>query len=238
MFDFSQRVVLITGATGNLGSATAQKFQVAGATLVLLDRTSDQLAQLFPHLANSSEHLLIPSVDNTDALAVKKAVDMALEQFGKIDVLVNTVGGIRSGTPLHETPLETWEFMLDLNARTVFITSQAVIPYMLANGSGKIINIASRAGLNAPAKTAAYSAAKAAVIRLTESMAADLKNDHINVNCILPGTLDTPQNRKDQPNADHGRWVKPEAVADVILFLASDLARDIHGSTIPVYGRS
>jgi NAD(P)-dependent dehydrogenase (short-subunit alcohol dehydrogenase family) len=161
-----------------------------------------------------------------------------IKRLGRIDVLVNAVGGFRAGTPLHETSLETWDFMLNLNARSVFIASRTVIPHMLAQGSGKIVSVAARPGLRGNAKMAAYSVSKSAVIRLTESMAAELKGAGINVNCILPGTIDTPQNRQAMPNADPSRWVKPEALADVILFLASDAAREVHGAALPVYGRS
>ena len=116
--------------------------------------------------------------------------------------------------------------------------SRAVIPHMLAQGYGKIVNVAARAALEGKAKMAPYVVSKSAVIRLTESMAAELRDAGINVNCILPGTIDTPQNRRDMPNADHSRWVPPGALADVILFLACDAARAIHGAAVPVYGRS
>jgi NAD(P)-dependent dehydrogenase (short-subunit alcohol dehydrogenase family) len=151
---------------------------------------------------------------------------------------VNTVGGFEAGQPLHETPLETWERMLDLNARSVFVACQAAIPALLEQGAGKIVNVSARAGLAGMANSAAYSAAKSAVIRLTESMSAELKNEGINVNCVVPGRIDTPRNRQEMPQSDFTRWVKPESLAEVILFLASDAARDIHGAAIPVYGRS
>jgi NAD(P)-dependent dehydrogenase (short-subunit alcohol dehydrogenase family) len=163
-------------------------------------------------------------------------VEGALRRFGRIDVLVNAAGGYRAGTPVHDTPLETWEFLLSLNARTAFITSSAVVPAMLEQGSGKIVNVAARAALKGGAKSAAYSASKSAVLRLTESLSAELKGSGINANCVLPGTIDTPQNREAMPNADTSRWVAPEALADVILFLASDAARAVHGAAVPVYG--
>jgi NAD(P)-dependent dehydrogenase (short-subunit alcohol dehydrogenase family) len=238
MFDFADHVVVVTGAAGNLGSATAKAFQRAGARLVLVDRSTDRLPGLFPDLAGSSSYLLAASVDLTDEAAMGAMVDDALARFGRIDVLVNTAGGYRAGTPVHETPLAAWDFMLNLNARTLFVASSAVIPAMLRQGWGRIVNVAARAALTGGAKAGAYSASKSAVVRLTESMAAELKASGINVNCILPGTIDTPQNRQAMPNADHSRWVPPEALADVILFLASDAARAVTGAAIPVYGRS
>ena len=237
MFDFSDRVVIVTGAAGNLGRAVAWAFQAAGAKLVLVDRASDRLQRLFPELADSPDHFLATSVDLTNPEAVETMAEEAVKRFGRVDVLVNTAGGWRGGTPVHQTDLTTWDFLLNLNARTVLIASRAVIPHMLEQGSGRIVNVAARAGLKGSAKNAAYGVSKSAVIRLTESMAAELKKQSINVNCVLPSTIDTPQNRKAMPKADHSRWVEPEAIADVILFLASDAARAVQGAAIPVYGK-
>ena len=161
-----------------------------------------------------------------------------MARFGRIDVLVHTVGGYTGGSPLYETSLESWDRMINLNARTAFLICQAVIPQMLAAGGGKIVTVAAGAGREGRAKLSAYSAAKGAVIRLTESMAAELRQRGINVNCILPGTIDTPENRQAMPNADSSRWVAPASLADVVLFLASDAARDVHGAALPVIGRS
>jgi len=237
MFDFSDRVVMVTGAAGNLGRAVAHAFQVAGAKLVLVDRGADRLPRIFPDLAGSPDHFLATSVDLTDADDVEAMVNEAVRRLGRVDVLVNAVGGWRGGTPVHETDLGTWDFLLGLNARTVFIASRAVTPHMLEQGSGKIVNVAARAGLKAGARNAVYSASKSAVIRLTESMASELKKNDINVNCVMPSTIDTPQNRQAMPKADPKRWVKPEAIADVILFLASDAARAVQGAAVPVYGK-
>lgn len=237
MFDFSNRVVVITGAAGNLGVVTARAFQAAGASLVLVDRSPDRLQKLFPELADSSQHFLATSVDLGDVAAVERMAEEAVTRLGKIDVLVNTAGGYRAGTPLHETPLEDWDFLLNLNARSVLISCRSVIPQMLQQNAGKIINIASRAALMGEANAAAYSVSKTAVVRLTESMSAELKDKNINVNCILPGMIDTPPNRQAMPEADYSKWVAPEALADVILFLASDAARALHGAALPVFGK-
>jgi NAD(P)-dependent dehydrogenase (short-subunit alcohol dehydrogenase family) len=238
MADFTNRVVMITGAGGNLGSAAARAFRAAGAKLALIDRNEDGLRQAFPDLIRDRGCYLGACADLTSSEEVERVVDAAIEYFGRLDVLVNTVGGYRAGTPLHETPIATWEFMMRLNARTVFITTQIVVPHMLSQGYGKIIHMAARPGLKGAANASAYSAAKAAVIRLVDSASAELRDQGINVNCILPGTLDTPQNRAASPGADHSRWVTPESLANVILFLASDESRDIHGAAIPVYGLS
>lgn len=238
MYDFSDHVVVVAGATGNLGTAVTRAFAAGGAHLVLADRGADRLKQLFPELAGSPDHLLASGVDATDPAAVKSWIDAAVARFGRIDVLANTIGGYRAGAPVHETPLDTWDFMMALNARTAFIASQAVVPPMLARQSGRIIHTAARAALQGSANQAAYVASKSAVVRLVESLSAELRHSGITVNCVLPGTIDTPENRQAMPKADFGKWVAPEAVADVFLFLASGAASAITGAAIPVYGRS
>ena len=237
MFDFKESVVIVTGASGNLGLAVSQAFHQAGARLVLVDKSAERLARLDPGPLSNGHHLA-QGIDVNDPASVREMGEEVVRRLGRIDVLVNTVGGYQAGTPVHETPLDVWDRMMSLNARTAFIVSQAVVPQMLRQGSGKIINIAARPGLVGAANAAAYSASKSAVIRVTESLAAELRESGINVNCIVPGTLDTPQNREAMPNAEIRRWVAPESLADVILFLASAAARDIHGASIPVYGRS
>jgi NAD(P)-dependent dehydrogenase (short-subunit alcohol dehydrogenase family) len=176
-------------------------------------------------------------VDVIDPAAVDEVVQATLHRFGKIDILVNTVGGYRAGTPVHETPIETWDFMMSLNARSAFVMSRAVLPAMLKQGRGKIINISAGSALKGGANSAAYAASKSAVARLTESMAEEYKRLGININAILPGTIDTPQNREAMPKADFSLWVKPEMIARVVLFLASEDASPIHGALIPVFGR-
>ena len=237
-FDFSNQVVAITGAAGNLGIATARAFQAANAQLVLLDRAADRLPQLFPELAASSDHYLAGGVDVNDADAVANVVTETLKRFGHVDALVNTAGGYRAGMPLHETPPGDWDFLMNLNGRSVFTVSRAFIPAMLKQSSGKIVNIASRGALAGDAGSAIYSASKSVVMRLTESLAAELKGHGINVNCILPGLIDTPPNRAAMPKADFGKWVTPEVLAQVIMFLCSEAAAAIHGAALPVYGRS
>jgi NAD(P)-dependent dehydrogenase (short-subunit alcohol dehydrogenase family) len=238
MYSFSQRVVLITGASGNLGAATARVFQRAGATTVLIDRAADRLHHQYPDLVVSPGHLLLGGVNLTDEASVASAIGSAVERFGRIDVLVNTVGAWRGGSPVYEAPLADWDMLFAANVRPTLLASRAVVPHFLTQRSGRIINIAARSGLIADAGSAAYGAAKAAVLRLTEAMSAELKSSGINVNSILPSTLDTPQNRAASPSADHAKWVHPDAIADVVLFLASDAARAIHGAAVPVYGLS
>jgi NAD(P)-dependent dehydrogenase (short-subunit alcohol dehydrogenase family) len=233
----TERVVIITGAVGNLGVATARAFQAAGAKTVLVDRSPDKLRGIFSSIADSPEHLLAAGVDISEAASIGKLVDQTLSRFGRIDALVNTVGGYRGGKPVHETDLADWDFLFSVNVRTTLLCCRAVIQQMRKQGTGKIVNVASREGLRGSAGYAAYSASKSAVLRLTESLGDELKASNINVNCILPGTIDTPQNRAAIPNGDFSKWVEPAAIAEVITFLVSDAARAINGAAIPVYGK-
>jgi NAD(P)-dependent dehydrogenase (short-subunit alcohol dehydrogenase family) len=232
------QVVIVTGSVGNLGLATAQALQEAGAKTVLVDRSTDRLREAFPALAESQDHFLAGGVDLTNADSLNRMAREACERFGRIDALVNTVGGYRGGKPVHEADLADWDFLFQVNVRTTLLACRSVIPQMLQQKRGRIVNVASRDGLVGSAGYAAYSASKSAVIRLTESLAAELKNSNINVNCIMPGTIDTPQNRKAIPAADFTKWVEPEAIAEVILFLVSDSARAINGAALPVFGKA
>lgn len=206
----------------------AELFAERGANLVLLDRRAAE---------TQARHLSL-AVDLLDAQAVQAAADKAIERFGRIDVLCNLAGAFRMGPSVHETPAEDWAFLMDVNARTVLNTARAVVPRMLAAGSGKIVNVGAYAAQKGAAHMGAYVAAKSAVIRLTETMAAELRSRNINVNCVLPTIIDTPENRAAMPQADPRHWVAPRELAEVIAFLASDAARAIHGAALPVAGLS
>jgi len=238
MFDFNGQTVLITGASGALGRVVARQFQEAGARLAVTGGSADILQQLFADLVLDPEHVVSGPVDATDPASVEPFIQQVLDRFGRIDSLVHTVGGYRAGTPVHETPVEQWDFMMNLNARSAFVVCRAVVPAMLRQSKGAIVNVAGRAGLSGFSGAAGYCAAKGAVIRLTETMSAELKAHGINVNCVLPSTIDTPANRADRPHADFDQWVAPEAIGDVIMFLCSPAARAIHGAAVPVYGLS
>jgi NAD(P)-dependent dehydrogenase (short-subunit alcohol dehydrogenase family) len=232
---FNDKVVMITGAAGTLGRAVAAAFAGAGASLVLVDVSEAGLAAAYP---GEDARRLTLAADLMNAASAAKAVESALARYRRIDCLCNVAGGFKMGPAVHETPAELWKLMLDLNAGTVLNMAAAVVPAMLAAGSGKIVNIGAGGGLKGGAKMAAYSASKSAVIRLTESMSAELRDRNINVNCVLPSIIDTPPNRADMPKADPKKWVAPEDLASVILFLCSDAARAIHGAAIPVNGLS
>ena len=224
---FEGRTVMVTGAAGNLGRAVANTFSGLGANLVLLDLKG----------RGDEKGLFIPA-DLLDQKSVDAAVTKAIERFGRIDVLCNIAGGFRMGTPVHETSDADWNFLFDVNVRTVLHTARAVVPRMLAAGGGRIVNVGAFAAQKGAAQMAAYTASKSAVIRLTEAMAAELRDKQINVNCVLPTIIDTPENRAAMPKADPRRWVAPQDLASTVAFLASDDARAIHGAALPVAGLS
>ncbi|WP_223446195.1 SDR family NAD(P)-dependent oxidoreductase [Pseudomonas sp. BF-R-19] len=229
------QTVMITGAAGNLGRAVAAAFAAQGAKLVLLDLNEDALSTAYG-VSNDNQALLPANLLDTTSLA--KAVKDAEEWFGDIDVLCNVAGGFAMGEPVHQLSNQTWDLMMNLNATSLINTARLIVPKMISAGGGKIINIAATAGNAGGANKSAYCAAKGTVIRLTESMSAELREQNINVNCVLPSIIDTPANRADMPDADFSRWVTPAALADVIVFLASENARAIHGAAVPVAGLS
>ncbi|MGE5639591.1 MAG: SDR family oxidoreductase [Clostridia bacterium] len=213
---FTDRVVVVTGGAGNLGAEVGRRFGSLGGRVVPVDLPTNLL----------------------DQKAVDGVVEEIVRKHGKLDVLCNIAGGFRMGSPVHETSDADWNFLFDVNVRTVLHTARAVVPHMLKAGGGKIVNIGAFAAQRGAAQMGAYTAAKAAVIRLTEAMSAELREKGINVNCVLPTILDTPQNRAAMPGADPARWVSLHDLAAVIVFLASDEARAIHGAALPVTGLS
>ena len=233
-YNFTGKVVLISGAAGILGQAVARAFMQSGAKLALVDRQEHRLEKLYPEWVVTSRVLMINQMDLNNSIHTASIVEQTREYFNGLDILVNTVGGFRGGTRVHETPVETWDFLMALNARSAFVLSRAVIPTMLEQKSGKIIHVASTAGLKGSAGNAAYSASKSALMRLTESLSAELKPHGVNVNCLLPVIIDTPANRQAMPGSDFSKWIHADSVARVILFLASDEANDLHGAAIPI----
>jgi len=226
MSEFDNKVVLVTGAAGALGRAVVDHFAAMGATPAQLD------------VVEIDNGHYSRTCDLTDSDACVSAVTALSSELGPIGILANIAGGFAMGEAVHETGADTWEFLMGLNAHSVLNMARAVIPGMLENGGGKIINIGAGAGQRGIGRMGAYSASKSVVIRLTESMSDELKGDGINVNCILPSIIDTDRNRADMPDADFDQWVKPAAMAKVIAFLASGAADPIHGAALPVNGLS
>lgn len=231
--NFDHQIVMLTGASGNLGRAVARSFSERGAQLVLLDRHPNRFDADFT--AGKRQPLAIQA-DLTRPADASEAVAAALARFGRIDVLCNLTGGFRMGASVHETTPETWNFLFEVNVRSVLNMSAAVVPAMLNGGGGRIINVGAYAALRGGAGMGAYAASKSSIIRLTESMSAELRDHRINVNCVLPTILDTPQNRADMPDADPARWVAPSDLANAAMFLAWEGARAVHGVALPVTG--
>lgn len=236
--DTKHRTVVVTGAAGNLGRAVASAFAAQGANLVLVDLKREALAAAYGDENSEGEQRLFLAANLLEQEQVNLAVTAAMQRFGRIDVLCNLAGGFRMGDAVHESSDQNWDFLFNINSRTLLHTSRAIVPCMLAAGGGKIINVGAFAAQKGLAQMGLYTAAKSVVIRLTESMAAELRTKNINVNCVLPTVLDTPENRAAMPNANPANWVAPEALADVIVFLASDAARAVHGAALPVTGLS
>ena len=227
--------VVVTGATGNLGRAVAGAFATQGANLVLIDRRRERLAAAF---GSEDARRLFVSADLLDRAQVEAAVQAAVERFNRLDVLCNIAGGFRMGTAVHETSDQDWDFLFDVNVRTLRNCVRAVVPHMLARGGGKIINVGAASAQKGVAQMGAYCAAKGAVILITEAMAAELREKNINVNCVLPTIIDTPENRTAMPNGDPARWVAPSDLAKLFLFLASPDAHAIHGAAVTISGLS
>jgi NAD(P)-dependent dehydrogenase (short-subunit alcohol dehydrogenase family) len=231
----ASRIVVITGAFGALGRAVAAAFAQRGAQLALLDVAPQPPVVVREHLGPAP--LLFGGVDLTDMEATRRVMAATAMRFGGIDVLVNIAGGFR-WEKLEDGDPETWDQLYAMNLRTAVVCCKAVLPTMLERGAGRIVNIGAAAAVaRAGAGMGAYTAAKSGVLRLTESLSEEVKDRGLTVNAILPGVIDTPRNRADMPDADFSRWVAPEAIADVILFLASDAARAVTGAAIPVQGR-
>jgi len=233
--NFEGRTVLVTGAAGHLGRIVAKAFEQRGANRVLVDLSQQALERVYD--AEDSQRLLAPT-DLLDQAQVDRTVARAVERFGRIDVLCNIAGGFRMGESVHETTDSTWNFLIDVNARTLLNAARAVVPRMIESGGGRIVSVGAFAAQRGVAQMGAYAVAKSAVVRLTEAMAAELREKHINVNCVLPTIIDTPDNRAAMPQTDPRRWVAPEDLAHAILFLSSDLARAVHGAALPVTGLS
>ncbi len=223
------KVVLVTGANGGLGTPVTEAFLDAAATVIGSARKIQQSDFNHPNF------VAIPAEISTREGA-KVLVDQVVARFGKLDILVHTVGGFAGGRSIVETDDVTFQRMLDLNLNSVFHTLRAAVPALRQTGNGRIITIGSRAAVDPGPKVGAYSASKAAMVSLIRTAALENKDEGLTANVILPGTMDTPANRQAMPAADFAKWVRPATVASLIIWLARDAGRDVNGAVIPVYG--
>jgi NAD(P)-dependent dehydrogenase (short-subunit alcohol dehydrogenase family) len=234
---FSGKVALVTGGTGGLGRAVTLALLHEGASVVasyIVKEEADALRDAVgPHA-----HLELLPLDATNEEECRTFVDGITARHGHLDILVNAIGGYAGGKPMWETDTKTYQLMLTLNLRAGHNLAKAVVPAMLRQKSGAIVNIASKAAVDHAAGAGAYAASKAAALALFDCLAQDVKGSGVRVNSVLPSIIDTEPNRKAMPNADFSKWPKPEEIAQVILFLCSAEAKLIHGAAIPVYGES
>jgi NAD(P)-dependent dehydrogenase (short-subunit alcohol dehydrogenase family) len=225
------KVVLVTGANGGLGTSVTQAFLDAGANVI---GTSRKIRQS----EFSRSDFTAVSADISSPQGANLLVDQVVKKFGRLDVLAHTVGGFAGGQSVVDTDDKTFQQMLDVNLNATFYLLRAAIPTLRKSGSGRIIAIGSRAALEPGAAVGAYGASKAAMVSLIRTVAAENHDTGTTANVILPGTMDTPANRKAMPNADFSQWVKPATVASLMVWLAGTAGKDVNGAVIPVYGES
>ena len=222
------KVIIITGASGALGKVVAETALGRGARVAGVDHAKSQIPV-------TAERIEIGGVDLSNAAAAKTAIDTVASHFGRIDALVNIAGGFAFET-VDAGNSDTWQRMYALNVLTALNASRAAIGHLTASGAGRIVNVGAIAALQAGSGMGPYAASKAGVHRLTEALAAELKGK-VTVNAVLPSIIDTPANRASMPQADFGKWVTPQELAEVILFLISDAASAVTGALLPVSGR-
>jgi NAD(P)-dependent dehydrogenase (short-subunit alcohol dehydrogenase family) len=236
--DFAGKVVLVAGGTGGLGNAVSRAFLEEDATVVVTYRKEEEFVALKQVAEAKASSLEGTTVDVADEDAVRGFVADVLSRHGRVDVLVNTVGGYAGGVKLWELETKVFDAMLSLNLRSGYALARAIVPAMLKQKQGAIVNVAAKAALDHGAGASAYAASKAAAVAMMDSLAEDLKGSGVRVNSVLPSIIDTAVNRRAMPNANFAAWPKPEEIAQVILFLCSDHAAVVHGAALPVYGNS
>jgi len=230
---FTDKAIIVTGAAGNVGSAVARLLAARGARVAAVDLAAPALAALIQTLDTPNRHLPLPGVDLTVPAACDTLVAQVRQSFGRLDGVATTVGGFAM-SKLADTGPEAWDAMFSLNVKTTWNIYRAAVPVLRDGGGGSLVGIGSAAGLRGSGQMAPYAATKSAVMRLTESLADELRPDNIRVNAVLPTTIDTPQNRAAMPQANTSRWVTPAQVAEAILFLLSDAASGVSGALLPV----
>jgi NAD(P)-dependent dehydrogenase (short-subunit alcohol dehydrogenase family) len=236
--NFLDKIVLVSGGTGGLGNAVSLAFLEEGARVVVTYRKEEEYAALKIAAGRQAAALEGSLVDVTDERATAELVTGIVARHGRLDALVNTVGGYAGGVALWELETKVFDAMLALNLRSGYALARAVLPAMLKQRHGSVVNVAAKAALDHGAGAAAYAASKAAAVALMDSLAADVKGTGVRVNSVLPSIIDTATNRRAMPNGDFAAWPKPEQIAQVILFLCSDNAVVIHGAAVPVFGNS
>ncbi|HUZ03243.1 MAG TPA: SDR family NAD(P)-dependent oxidoreductase [Thermomicrobiaceae bacterium] len=234
---FEGRVALVTGGTGALGQAVVPALAAAGATVVVPYRDPDAFAAQQVALGDLGGRVLGRQADVTDEGEVARLVEVVLAEQGRIDFLLNLVGGYAGGRFL-DTDVGLWDRMLRLNFRSTLLCTRAVLPHLVARGSGRVVTMGARSALEPSAGSDAYAAAKAAVVSMTQSLGRELRATGVTINCVAPSTIDTEANRRMMPKADPSRWVKPADIAALIAYLCSEAGAAVNGAVIPIYGQA
>ncbi|WP_380677150.1 SDR family oxidoreductase [Salinigranum sp. GCM10025319] len=229
-YDFEGSVALVTGAAGALGGGVVEAFVDAGATVAAADLVDPDDVDL-PAGATYYQG------DFTDEESVAETVEAVVEDHGGVDFLANIAGTWRGGTPVDETDVETFDFLFDVNLKTMFLASKHALPHLRESAEGAIVSVSARSSLEGGEGDSVYRATKAGVRLLTESVAEENRGD-VRANAIMPSVIDTPANREMMPDADHDAWPTPAEIADVICFLCSDGAGVTSGAAVPVYGEA
>ncbi len=216
------KTIIVTGAAGVLGNAVAARARAMGATVELIDVVD----------GFESDLGRCHTVDLTDARAVAQCVG----DIGDFHGVANIAGGFDMGPTVHETADEQWDFLFEINVKTLRRMLSAAVPVLVERGRGSVVNVGALGALHGVGQMGAYTAAKSTVMRLTEALSDEVRASGVNVNAVLPSLIDTPRNRADMPVADHGTWVKPGDLANVVCFLLSDAASAVHGALLPVRG--
>jgi len=234
------KVALVTGATGTLGRTVTRMLLENGVKVVATYRNKDKLNDLFKFVGALKENVTGIEADVTHEQSVQSLVKKAIERHGRIDYLLNIAGAYAGGSDISTTDESQWDFMMSVNLKSAFLCTKAVLPHMMGQNYGRIVSVSSRTAVEKGrrAKSGAYAVSKAGIIILTETIAEEVRNHNINVNCIMPSTIDTPDNRRNFPKADFSKWVDPKDIAEVILFLLSDSSKVTSGACIPVYGKA
>jgi NAD(P)-dependent dehydrogenase (short-subunit alcohol dehydrogenase family) len=234
--DFSGRLIVVAGGTGGLGRAVSLAFLHEGATAIVTYRKDEEFRALQDAAGSNEASLEGHRIDVTDEGSTAAFIAGVVAKYGRVDALVNTVGGYAGGVKLWDLKTEVFDQLLALNLRSGYVLARAVLPAMLKAGHGSIVNIAAKAAIDHGAGAAAYAASKAAAVALMDSLAEDVRGTGVRVNSVLPSIIDTAVNRQAMPGAEFAAWPKPEDIAHVVLFLCSDLAKTIHGASVPVFG--
>lgn len=238
---FDNKVAVVTGATGALGRAVTKALLENGAKTVIMYRSDARLTELLEFVGKDlQDRLTGVKGDLSDSGSIKDFIQKAVDKHGRIDFLLNIAGAWAGGKDVANMDEQTWDFMMNTNLKSMFLCCHAVLPFMIKQNYGRIVSVAARAAVEKRfrVKSAAYAVSKAGIVVLTEAIAEEVRDYDINVNCILPSTIDTPNNRRDFAKADFSKWVKPEAIAEVIVFLLSDKSNVISGAAVPVYGKA